>query len=561
MAVKSGQYRLSTAQYPEHYMYMQDGMKGNCRGWSGDAGPQGWWRIIDNPAAPGYHLLSTKKWPECFLYVQSTFDGNVRGWNQADPGPQGWFKFVPHPEQAGFYLITPKQWEDKCFIYMQGDLDGNIRGWSTDPGPKGWWKLLPWNLDIEQPGAQAPRGGSTRQNVPAPIVVIQGGGKGGGGYAGSSSGVTEVVLETVSADGVDLISVPSAQRSISFPVAQGKAFGNVGRQHQPELFERLVRDQDHLMCISRSVFSVAMEPPATAPTLKKLSNSGLVVSDRRVAQGELVGLTDGTKIAFSGTDASDPKFLVMRVKLVALAVPQTDLTCGSRVFPATVPLGGSYAPNSSYGGGSPMASNASNTSMRSMGTVPGTLPGGLPAMDSSRSSRGPGAALPPSTAAVLECTYAAGCRDLASLPPDATVIPLFQDEPLQIGRQHQQNFFEQLLEGEPKMLTYISRTHLRVVLQCGRSSALPKTCLAPGAMTSFGGLEAGPGPGASAGAPPSAQVLYTLRVENCSSNPILAGGREIARGTEGEIPEGGHLVFQVGDAKVIEFRLRRARGQ
>merc|ERR1719201_882564 len=98
---QNGQYRLSTARWPQHYAYMQDGFRGYVSTYSGDAGPQGWWQLINHPTQRGYYLLSTSKWPECFVFMESGLMGWCRGWNKCDPGPQGYMKFVPHLDEQG----------------------------------------------------------------------------------------------------------------------------------------------------------------------------------------------------------------------------------------------------------------------------------------------------------------------------------------------------------------------------------------------------------------------------------------------------------------------------
>merc|ERR1712187_97878 len=70
-----------------------------------------------------------------------------------------------------------------------------------------------------------------------------------------------------------------------------------------------------------------------------------------------------------------------------------------------------------------------------------------------------------SVAAVLECVKSAGC-DPMKLASDERVIAIPLEEPVDVGRHHQPpNFFEQLLRGDNRWLTFISRTHCRLLLQ------------------------------------------------------------------------------------------------
>ena len=126
---------------------MQNDETGNVRGWKGDPGPQGHWKVdqipdtIDDPR----YLLSPKQWPNWYMYMQSDDTGNVRGW-KGDPGPQGhWMitskgTIIIDGVETQTFLFHPEKWPN-WYMYMQSDDTGNVRGWKGDPGPQGHFMM------------------------------------------------------------------------------------------------------------------------------------------------------------------------------------------------------------------------------------------------------------------------------------------------------------------------------------------------------------------------------------------------------------------------------------
>merc|ERR1740130_278181 len=139
-------------------------------------------------------------------------------------------------------------------------------------------------------------------------VGVSGGGlfasaAGGGGAPQDNPNMdlAEVVLEAVSADGIDLGPLPRAHKAIAFAVdpAKGRLSFLVGREYQPDFFERLVQAPDQRQTISRSHFELAWEPPSTAPTLRKLSGNPLILDDRPLGASEATRTPDGTRLGFA----------------------------------------------------------------------------------------------------------------------------------------------------------------------------------------------------------------------------------------------------------------------
>merc|ERR1719277_1317705 len=122
------------------------------------------------------------------------------------------------------------------------------------------------------------------------------------------------------ADGVDLAALPPAQQQMGFPVdpaaaRAGRWIAAVGRQHQPDLFERLVLSKDRLSSVSRTHFQISVASASGPPAIQKLSGNPLLVDDRPLAQHEPTQLQEGSRIAFTGTSEKDPVFLEFVVQL------------------------------------------------------------------------------------------------------------------------------------------------------------------------------------------------------------------------------------------------------
>jgi len=311
--------------------------------------------------------------------------------------------------------------------------------------------------------------------------------------------LAEVVLEAVVADGIELGALPPDRRCIAFAVeaSKGRLSCSVGRQHQPEFFERLVSKKEHLSSISRSHFELAWEPPASAPTLRKLSANPLLLDDHAMTQSEAPTVPDGARVGFKGTYEGAPRFLVLRVTLRSRGAVATE-----GAHPAI--MLSLQKRNSGYS--TTGASLSQAPTIRSASAV----------------------------VAVLECAHSVG-GDTAKLPPDQRIIPIPMDETVEIGRQHQNPYFyEQLLQADNKWLSFISRTHCRVSLQ-----------------------RVGGGPVTD----PSSYVLRVENLSNNAlvvngkslskgkTDNISEGGKIVFVANAGE-----------GDVEFLKFKLRRARG-
>jgi len=315
--------------------------------------------------------------------------------------------------------------------------------------------------------------------------------------------LAEIVLKVVRADGLDLGTVPASHSAIAFAVDPylGRFAALVGRQHQPEFVKAVVPKQRQLECISRAHFALTWDPAVGGnPTLRTLSGNSLIIDGRAVSPEELVQVSDGSNLSFSGIGDADPQFLILRARLRPRGAVASD---GPHpALQVSVPKAGDCG----------------------AGLSAGSSPARLPS--AGRQQKQEHTLL----AASLECVHAQGGRP-AEVASEARSIMLPIDEPLEIGRQHQPGSFEELLRAEPQWLTYISRAHCRIMLHASGSGG------------------------------PSPQLL--LRVENLSANAVLVCGKPLAKGQVETIAEGGTLEFvakqreSLQDTKFLSFMLRR----
>jgi len=303
---------------------------------------------------------------------------------------------------------------------------------------------------------------------------------------------------------VDLRRLAVPRRAVSLPwepTYGGRFVIPVGRQHQPEFFEALVPMRERLACISRTHFELTWEPSGGgSPMLRKLSGNSLVLDNRAISPEEIVPVWDGVCLSFSGIGDNDPNFLLLRV---VLRLHDDDSMAD--------------------------ASNLAALSLAQgqQGVSEVSVPGPFGATQKRQAG---------SEVAVLECVHAEGTK-LSRLAPEMRTILLPQEETLELGRQQQLGFFDELLKAAPQWLTYISRTHCRVTVF--RAGMQP---MQPGAG-------------------------FVLQVENLSANVVLICGRQLAKGQSDAIAEGGTLAFVAKlrdsheETQFLRFELRRIRSR
>jgi len=398
--------------------------------------------------------------------------------------------------------------------------------------------------------------------------------------------LAEVVLECVESEGIDPSKFPPEQNAMAFQ-AEGiyPSFltAKIGRQHQPEFFERMVPVKENLTSISRTHFELnwESESPDNCPRIRQLSKNKLLVDGRMVTWTDRpTPVPDGACLSFVGGD-KETCFLVLQVKLRCHAVVSAF---GEHPAIAATVLGKAVGD-----------------------TLPVTMLGDMQSA-------------PKSVVAVLECVRTAGA-DLATVPVDLKAIPLIRGNSIEIGRSHQQQVFEQLLQAEPKYLSFVSRTHCRVHIEpiigegCGtfvlddrtinsttikigpnsyhhgKSGDIAIEVLSPTEFITVDGKArlqykndiwvatvlkdvgwAYPGQMFSFTrtkdeTPNAAEVkrpVQILHVENLSMNVLFVSGRPLAKGEKTSIAEGGTVTFAAavtGDESTnfLQFMFRRAK--
>ena len=131
---KDRKTQLCTVKFPNWYMYVNDS-NGDVKDWEGDPGSQGKFCLMDVLGGECKYIIVPQLQPQWHVYVEDDEVGSVHSWN-GPHGPHGHFIFKLVED---FYLISTQQRPD-WYIYMQ-ESDGNIRACKGDPGPQGHWNI------------------------------------------------------------------------------------------------------------------------------------------------------------------------------------------------------------------------------------------------------------------------------------------------------------------------------------------------------------------------------------------------------------------------------------
>ena len=132
-------FAMTTVARPGWYVGMQNFPEYNLRGCLKEL-PLGLLGIfIAKYAGSGKYLLSTKQWPNMYIYMDDNKTGSVMGWN-GNPGSQGLWQFTRIRKYT--YMMSTAKWPD-VYAYMQDTTDAYIMGTSNNPGDKGHFVLTP----------------------------------------------------------------------------------------------------------------------------------------------------------------------------------------------------------------------------------------------------------------------------------------------------------------------------------------------------------------------------------------------------------------------------------
>mmetsp|Transcript_13414 Transcript_13414/g.31521 ORF Transcript_13414/g.31521 Transcript_13414/m.31521 type:complete len:784 (-) Transcript_13414:90-2441(-) len=318
--------------------------------------------------------------------------------------------------------------------------------------------------------------------------------------------LAEIILECLHGDGVDVASLPPAQRALVFVIKPGqkRLCEPLGRNYQADFLDRLVlREQQGF--ISRTHCELLWDAPDTAPRLRKLTMNPILIDEKLVRDGEAIPLLSGTRIGLMQTrDSGSACFLSMQVLLRDVATVRAS---GPHPATATPPP--------------PPQRSLQHSKTKALG----------PTFDRAPSVAG---------LSLLECVYAAGI-DVGEFTIEERSITLQIDNPVEVGRQHQVNFFDNLLRKDRSWLTFISRSHCRLTLErpAGTNSM-------PLRVEELAKLSA-----------------PMLRIENLSNNVIFVGDNALARGQCGTLNDSGLLEFAAAPdgpnnvVKFLKFRLRK----
>lgn len=250
--------------------------------------------------------------------------------------------------------------------------------------------------------------------------------------------IHNVVLEVVHADGVLLDTVRPEYRAIILR-AQGEVFhALVGRQHQPEIFQHLVFDKRRLMSISRTHFELSWASPSEPIMLRKISANALYLDDQLVEMGVVVRVAEGATLRFQGY-ADTTIFLTLRLRFNS----QGRMPPPSQMF---------QAPDESIQQAEGQKPRPKKRSQSGPLSPQAGVPRPIPAAPTSGSA----------PLMILECTFTMGI-ELARIPVQARNLGVDVRHRTVIGRQHQPGFFENLLQGAPNFVQYISRAHFEVM--------------------------------------------------------------------------------------------------
>jgi hypothetical protein len=473
----------------------------------------------------GYYLMAPSKWPQCFTFMENGLIGHLRGWNQCDPGHQGYWKFVPHKDERGqpdgYYLITPKKpgWEDKWFVYVESGVQGYLSSWSGDPGPQGWFKIEPWCTDLGTQNKVNDQITQTLKQLPTMPML----GSKESGYHGPNRGnvfpaqnrtdsaqsLSEIRLEVTYSEAVSVYSLQPRDRELVFHVDPNMVFSKkVGRQVQESFFAKLVPQRDMLASLSREIFELTLQPPASCPSLKKISRNMVQVSSQTLQQNDTVRVSDGASIRIGGQD-SHSHFLEFRISCVHRqgGTEALNATC-MHLDAGTGGRGRGYMDQAPPPAAAPMAGYMMETRVPEYDSRPGTVPQHLGYGDSP--DRG-------GSKAVLECVFSQHMSDLSRY---STTIPLIPDQEVAVGRMHQMGFFEKLLPDQDS-LACISRKHLTARLHRGG---------------------------------------HMVEIENVSRNTVMIDGKTLGQHQKGELREGSILKFTALGKPLLEFRLKSEGG-
>ena len=150
MKAYGGTFKLMAKKWPTYAVYMKDSKDAQLQCWHdvNKVGDAGVFKITPLPKKDDkglFYHITNKKWPNYFVYMQDNSAGNIKGW-KGNPGIQGEWKLSVHnfseKSQNFTFTLAPKKWLDHN-IYIQNKKKGLLYGWKGDIGDEGHFVLIP----------------------------------------------------------------------------------------------------------------------------------------------------------------------------------------------------------------------------------------------------------------------------------------------------------------------------------------------------------------------------------------------------------------------------------
>lgn len=276
----------------------------------------------------------------------------------------------------------------------------------------------------------------------------------------STAGQTCFCIYLVGAAGVNVEELPVERRRLQLHgTLEGTVYtAQIGRQHQPELFEVWLPDLNLRNCVSRTAFEVSWGGGGANPRLIARGANPLSVDNVVVDKTSAIALRLGSQIAFTYTSSGEHNsFLTLKFATMGSQPPAAAPAAASAAAPVAAQIA---APGAAPPAAGPMVAQMSSrrSSISSVSSNVGYQASDMPADPSSGRT----------VLWRLICTLSEGLSEqgLFNLPSESRSFDVFEGKTL-IGRQHQPQIFEALLVAAPNRLSLISRTHVQIEAQSG----------------------------------------------------------------------------------------------
>jgi len=284
--------------------------------------------------------------------------------------------------------------------------------------------------------------------------------------------LAEVVMNCTYATGIDVASMPDKHRCHTFKLGEMGPPWSFGRQQQPQLFARLVKDEALRSCISRSHVELIWEAPKLL--LKKLTPNTLLINGK-VAPPAVVPLSQGAQLGFcpaanaeGGGSGAPAPFLIFTVLMRDAA---TVAAIGPTALPTRpdLPVPEHVVKEMQLRHQQQQQQQQQQHQVLQQQQQHHQLQQQAP----------PAVAHPQQPRVVLACSMALEPngreRNLEPMSHESRMIAIPPDGRLIVGRQCQQGFFEGILGTDSVFLTFISRQHFELVASPSELSAFDVT--------------------------------------------------------------------------------------